>query len=419
MTLKICIFTETYYPVVGGGETQARLLAEGLVANGHSAILLTRRSDPALKKVERYGAISVYRLPPAGSGQLKKWGLLFTSLPKLVQLHRHYDLIFVSGFRIVGMAAVAVSKLFGKACVLKADSQGEMSGEFFRAGLGKIGVTPSWPPFRLFLRLRNAILRQADGFTAITPDIASELIASEVNAAAIQMIPNSVDTGRFCPPTRQEKLDLRRKLNLPETDTVVIYTGRLVSYKGLPLLLRVWQAIVQQRQDLLLLLVGTGGLDIDNCEAELKEFVTENGLEQYVRFTGSVQNVPEYLQAADIFAFPTENDAFPSSLIEAMACRLPVVTTPVGAIKTIVSHDQNGLFVEPGNFQQLFQALTMLITDPFLAKRLGQAGWHSVQERYAADVVIKQYIQFFLSCTGTTDDCGYTSAEVVEPDITV
>ena len=137
MTLKICIFTETYYPVVGGGETQARLLAEGLVANGHSAILLTRRSDPALKKVERYGAIAVYRLPPAGSGQLKKWGLLFTSLPKLVQLHRHYDLIFVSGFRIVGMAAVLVSKLFGKACVLKADSQGEMSGEFFVLALEK------------------------------------------------------------------------------------------------------------------------------------------------------------------------------------------------------------------------------------------------------------------------------------------
>ena len=45
---RICILTETYHPVVGGGETQARSLAEGLVAQGHEVILITRRSDPAL-----------------------------------------------------------------------------------------------------------------------------------------------------------------------------------------------------------------------------------------------------------------------------------------------------------------------------------------------------------------------------------
>ena len=74
--MKICIFTETYYPVVGGGETQAQLLAEGLTAQGHSVLILTRRSDVSLKTHERYGDLDVYRLPPSGVGQLKKWGLL-------------------------------------------------------------------------------------------------------------------------------------------------------------------------------------------------------------------------------------------------------------------------------------------------------------------------------------------------------
>jgi glycosyltransferase involved in cell wall biosynthesis len=392
---KICIFTETYYPVIGGGETQARLLAEGLVSNGFSVIILTRRSDPSLKKTEQFGAVTVYRLPPFGSGQLKKWGLLFSSIPTLIKLHRQYDLIFVSGFRIVGVAAVLVSKLFGKACVLKADSQGEMSGDFFKGGLAKLGLSPGWLPFRIFLGLRNIILKWASAFTAISSEIATELTTSGVHLDDIWMIPNGVDTTLFCPVHDPQKADLRRKLGLPETDKIVTYTGRLVSYKGLPLLLRVWQEIQRKHQQVSLMLVGSGGLDIHNCEDDLKAYVEVNDLQQSVHFTGSVQNVPEYLQASDIFVFPTENDAFPSSLVEAMTCCLPVVTTPVGAINTIVTDKQNGLIVQPGDFQQLYEALERIITDTSLASRLGQAGWQTVQDRYSTEIVTQKYINLF------------------------
>src|SRR5688500_3776638 len=172
--MKICIFTETYYPVVGGGETQARLLAEGLITDGHSVIVLTRRSDAALKHHENYGNVNVYRLAPVGSGQLKKWGLLLSSLPALVRLRDQYDLIFVSGYRIIGLTAILVVKLFRKPVILKADSQGEMTGEFFESGLRKFRISRSSLPFRLFLGFRNAILKKADAFSAISPEIASE-----------------------------------------------------------------------------------------------------------------------------------------------------------------------------------------------------------------------------------------------------
>jgi glycosyltransferase involved in cell wall biosynthesis len=188
-------------------------------------------------------------------------------------------------------------------------------------------------------------------------------------------------------------------LGLPQTGKIAIYTGRLVSYKGLPLLLRVWQEIQRNHPQVSLVLVGTGGLDIHNCEGDLKAYVEANGLQQSVHFTGSVQNVPEYLQASDMFVFPTENDAFPSSLVEAMTCRLPVITTPVGAIKTIVSDQKNGLLVQPGDFQQLCQAIETLLTDPKLAARLGQAGWQTVQDNYSAEIVTRKYINVFRQMT--------------------
>ena len=393
--MKICIFTETYYPVVGGGETQAKLLAEGLIAQGHSVIILTRRSDVSLKTHERYGDVDVYRLAPSGVGQLKKWGLLFSSIPMLMRLRHQSDLIFVSGYRIIGLPAVLMGRLFRKPVVLKADSQGEMSGAFFESGLKKIGLSHSALLFRLFLALRNVILKQANAFSAISPDIAFEWLSSGVPTNRIYLIPNGVDTTRFAPVEHRQKSSLREKLKLPQTATIVIFTGRLVSYKGLPLLLKVWKQIRCKHENALLLLAGTGGLDIHNCEAELRGYVKSAGFDRDVIFLGAVPNVPEYLQAADLFAFPTENDAFPSSVVEAMACALPVVTTPVGAIKTIVTHRETGLLVQPGNFEQLFEALDVMLSDKSLASRLGQAARQAVQNQYAVEKITTQYLSLF------------------------
>ena len=222
--MKICIFTETYYPVVGGGETQARLLAEGLITNGHSVIVLTRRSDAVLKQRENYGDVTVYRLAPVGSGQLKKWGLLLSSIPALIRVYDQYDLIFVSGYRIIGLTAVLVGKLFRKRVVLKADSQGEMSGEFFESGLKKFNISRSSLPFRLFLAFRNVILKKADAFSAISSEISSEWISSKVPLNKIHLIPNGVDTTRFAPVNAEQKSLLREKLNLPQ-DAIIESLG--------------------------------------------------------------------------------------------------------------------------------------------------------------------------------------------------
>jgi glycosyltransferase involved in cell wall biosynthesis len=393
--MKICIFTETYYPVMGGGETQAQLLAEGLIANGHSVIVLTRRSDAALKKHERYGKVDVYRLAPVGRGQVKKWGLLFSSLPMFMRLRNQYDLIFVSGYRIIGLAAVLAGKLLVRKVVLKADSQGEMSGDFFQSGLRKLGISHKTLLFRWFLGFRNTILKKAGAFSAISSEIASEWTASGIPSGKVHLIPNSVDTSRFVPVEFSQKDFLRKKLNLPQNATIAIYTGRLVSYKGLLLLLKVWAEIRHKHENILLLLAGTGGLDIHNCEHELREYVKVHGLENQVVFTGAVQNVPEYLQASDLFVFPTENDAFPSSIVEAMACGLPVIGTPVGAIKTIITDGKTGLLIQPGNAEQLYQALDIILSNGEMASRLGKAACRSVQDLYSAEIVSKKYMTLF------------------------
>ncbi len=392
---RVCLLTETYYPVVGGGETQARALAEELAAQGFGVLVITRRSDAALHRREQIGPVAVYRLSPAGPAHLKKWGLLLTSGPALLRHWRRYDVLLVSGFRVVGVTAVLAGKLLGKPCILKADSLGEMSGDFFADGLAQLRLNPSSFIFKSFLWLRNRILKHANAFIAISSEVTEELVNHGISPSLIRTIPNSVDTSRFCPVGDREKHELRRKLRLSPKDKVVTFTGRLVSYKGLPLLLRVWQEIQRKHDDARLLLVGSGGLDIHNCEAELKEYVNANGLSENVRFMGSVRNVHEYLQASDIFVFPTENEAFGISLIEAMACGLPVISTSVGGVRDILEHRKNGLVVEVNHFQQLYDALDTLMTDTALSTCLGQAARQVTREKYSAEIVTRQYVELF------------------------
>lgn len=393
--LNVCILTETYYPVVGGGETQAQRLADGLSALGSGVLVLTRRSDPALARLEHYGAVRVHRLPPAGAGHLKKWGLLLTSFPMLLRLRRQYDLVFVSGFRVVGLPAVLASKLLRKTCVLKADSLGEMSGAFFTDGLARLRLHPSALPVRVLLALRNMFLRQADAFVAISSPVCAELAAGGVQPERIHRLPNSVDTGRFCPLPEAAKGEMRRKLGLPVAGKIAIFVGRLVTYKGLPLLVRVWREICQKHSGATLVLVGAGGLDMHNCEAELRAYVESNGLDGSVHFAGEVRNVHEYLQASDVFVFPSEREAFGIALIEAMACGLPVISTPVGGVKDIFQHGQDGLVVQPGDFQQLDDALDLLITNRAPLASLGQAARRTVQERYSVETVTQKHVALF------------------------
>jgi glycosyltransferase involved in cell wall biosynthesis len=222
--------------------------------------------------------------------------------------------------------------------------------------------------------------------------VATELEAGGIDPEKIWRIPNSVDTARFRPVSPEEKLALRRKLGLPERACIVIYTGRLVSYKGLPLLLRVWKDVAAQHDHVYLLLVGPGSLDIHNCEAELRQYVQQEQLEKSVRFTGEVRNVEEFLQAADIFVFPTESEAFGISLVEAMACGLAVVSTAVGGVRDIVRDGQSALVVPPGDMHCLQGALDALLGDSDLRRRLGANAQRWPFERYGTEEVISKYI---------------------------
>jgi len=114
-----------------------------------------------------------------------------------------------------------------------------------------------------------------------------------------------------------------------------------------------------------------------------------------VRFTGSVHNVHEYLQASDIFVLPTENEAFGLSLVEAMACGLAVISTDVGGVADIIQHRKTGITVPASNDEGLQTALNELLRDRKLRHQLGISAHKNALERFSVSRVTSEYENLF------------------------
>ncbi len=391
----ILLLTESYHPMIGGGETQARALAAGLVEVGVPVRVVTRRWDRGLPALGEIDGVPVHRVGPVGTGHLRKWGLLRTARRPIREYAHAHPVLVVNGFRVLGVPAVQAAKSRSpvRRVILKADSPGELSGDFFEGGLARFGLTPRSPPVRAALALRNRVLRQADAFVAISSEIEGELLRHGVPAGRIHRIPNGVDTGRFRPAAEGEREEARRRFGLPPQGLVVLYTGRLVRYKGLPLLLDVWGRIASRHPEAILVLAGEGGADLDNCEAELRAAAEGPGAVPRVRFTGPVRDVPTLLRGADIFVFPSEKEAFGISVIEAMASGIPITATRAGGLTDLVEEAQGGLPFEAGCGDGLEETLVRLLANPELRRRLGEAGRRAARERYDLSRVRDHWVE--------------------------
>jgi len=396
---RICLLLESYYPVVGGMESQGRTLVSELRRQGAEVIVITRQTSPDLPRRDRIDESLVIRCGPSGRSSRNRWLLMVTCIKALFVHRRAYDVILVSGFRVLGISAVLIGRSCGKKVLLKAECMGEMSGAFFAGGLRQYRLGAASWPMRLFIRIRNAWLRRADRFISMYSEMTGEFIEYGVSAARIECIPNAVDPARYAPVNKEARLPMLEKLGLPRDRRFIVYTGRLVSYKGVLRLLRVWQEIRAQFPDCVLIMVGEGGVDVFNCEAEARAFAAEQGMQDQVVFTGAVRNVDEYLKVAGLFVLPTENDAFPVCILEAMAAALPVLATPVGALKDVIADRVTGRIIEAGSDGALREALQEMLASPDALAQIGATARREVLEKYTPPAVARRYLELVDSLT--------------------
>jgi glycosyltransferase involved in cell wall biosynthesis len=115
-----------------------------------------------------------------------------------------------------------------------------------------------------------------------------------------------------------------------------------------------------------------------------------------VRFAGNQSEVAPWMQAFDVFCLPSfANEGVPQALMQAMACGLPVVTTPVGSIEEIVTDGVTGVLVPPENAARLQAAIERLLNDASERNALGQRAAATARERFGEERMVERMVAVF------------------------
>ncbi len=175
--------------------------------------------------------------------------------------------------------------------------------------------------------------------------------------------------------------------------------GRLVQKKGFDVLVEACSILHRRNVPFEALIVGEHG----EHEAEIRKLITLLGLEAHVRLTGPMEQSQLYdeYRRAGVFCLPCrvldngDRDGIPNVLVEAMACGLPVITTPVSGIPEVVEDGFNGQLVPPDNPEALAEALLRLNRDPHFSRRLSAEARTTVRERFDGELFASQLAALF------------------------
>jgi glycosyltransferase involved in cell wall biosynthesis len=198
-------------------------------------------------------------------------------------------------------------------------------------------------------------LNQASKVIGVSDSLRQLAVRLGIPEAKTLAIGNAVDCQRFQPVDRREA---RQRYGLDEADRVLVSVGWLIERKGFHRVIEVLPDLVRQHPRLRYLIVG-GATGVDNMEAQLRRQVADLGLEDHVRFLGSMKpdDLKWPLSAADLFVLATRREGWANVFLEAMACGLPVVTTDVDGNPEVVCKPELGRIVPFGDGPALAEAL--------------------------------------------------------------
>jgi len=208
-------------------------------------------------------------------------------------------------------------------------------------------------------------------------------------AARVAQICNGVDTTRFAPMVGGRRPLEGCPFNDPNL-LLVGTVGRMSTVKAQPLLARAFvqalQCAPELRSRLRLVLVGDGPL-----RAEAQGVLAAEGLTDLAWLPGERQDVPDVMRGLDSFVLPSLAEGISNTILEAMACGLPVLATRVGGNEDLVVEGQTGWLVPAGDVPALAQGLLDIAHDRARARAMGKAGRQRVEARFSLPAMVGSY----------------------------
>lgn len=374
-----------FYPMIGGAEKQAHLLAKKLIEKGMVVEVITGRWKFGTARKEKMEGIQVFRnfawWGMFGIKGIRTIGALayMVSLGLFLLFHRKkYDLIHVHQALYPAFVSVFIGRQILRKPVLVKTASSGMTSDF--------KLIKRFPLGKLQLRY---LLKKMDCLVTVSRISGKEYQESGFPESRIIYIPNGVQV----PNVRKSFLGGTKR---------VISTSRLSVEKGVDVLLRAWGAVVKHHKGVRLTIIGYGPL-----ESELMRLSRSLEIQTCVEFIGRVENVEAYLTNAEIFILPSRSEGLSNALLEAMSHGIPCIATNVGGNAELMGGEgkeipfggyvvaDNGLLVNPDDPKGLSEAILYLIRHPEAREMFAKRSRKFVEENYSINLIADRYINLY------------------------
>ncbi len=376
-----------FFPIIGGAEKLAQLLAKKLVEKGEDVTVVTgwwnlkrpqKEIINGIQVIRNFSSLGLYGMK---SNKVIRYlgGITYTASlgGYLLMQGRKYDVIHVHQALYPSFVSVFIGKHLNKPVLVTSTSSGVTSD---------INVMRKFP-FGYF-QLKY-LLKNMDCLVPVSKATGRDFSEIGFPESKAFYIPNGVDIPSHERPAR-------------DSVTRVLSTARLSQEKGIDVLLKAWPGILHRYPDLKLMIIGDGP---NRCE--LHELTQSLRIEESVSFEGMVNNVGSFLDQADLFILPSRSEGMSNALLEAMSYGLPCVATSVGGNGELLgledqsipsgefSVGRNGLLVNSEDIDGLAKAILCLIQDQNLRREMGQKSRLFVQENHSIDLIADTYITLY------------------------
>lgn len=362
--MTFCFFTAQYLPTPGGVERYTWNLARRCVAAGHRALIVTS-ALPGLPARERDNdGLEIYRLPafPVMGGRF----------PVLRPFAPAADLWAQSiDFAVIQTRMYTQSIWAARQCRrrgIPALVIDHSTGYMMHGGLG--GVLGRW-----YEHLACGIIRRCGfPFYGVSGDVCRWLETFGISAAGT--LPNAVDPEELAALARAEdRADWRQRLQVPADGHLIAFVGRLIPEKGALQLAKA----VQQLPGCVLAVAGTG-----------PEEEALRAMGGSVHALGALPHaqIVQLLSQADCYCLPTEYaEGFPTTLLEAAACRCPIVCTHTAGTGELLPDGDYAVYLDDTRPESLAAALTTVLQDPGASRQRCERAFRNLAEHFTWQAV--------------------------------
>lgn len=245
----------------------------------------------------------------------------------------------------------------------------------------------------LYHAIDRFALRRHDRVVCVSDDLLRQCIAGQIPIGRCCEIANGIDLSAY--DDLPARAVTRAEFGIRNDYPLLIAVGRLSAEKGFDVLIRAVEPLIESGTPANLLIAGNGPL-----LAELEQLIARTGHAGLIRLLGHVADPRRLFAAADAFVLSSRSEGLPNVLLESLACRVPVVATPVGAVPNVVADGEDALLVPVDDADALTVALTRLLSNPSLQQSLAENGRRTVERQFSFEMRMQKMAALYDSLLG-------------------